>query len=46
MAIATTKEPFFFYSVLGGIYILIAFFSSRLQMALETRVNANMGGRA
>ncbi len=44
MAIATTREPFFFYSVLGLIYIFLAFVSSKLQVVLENRANQNLVG--
>jgi len=37
MAIATTKEPFFFYSVLALIYVTLAFLSGRVQAVLERR---------
>ncbi|MCV6594790.1 MAG: hypothetical protein OIF48_17705, partial [Silicimonas sp.] len=46
MAIATTKEPFFFYSVLAAIYVTLAFLSGRLQLWLERRASAHAGGRA
>ena len=42
MAIATTKEPFFFYSVLAGVYVMLAFLSGRVQMWLERLTNQNM----
>jgi len=46
MAIATTKEPFFFYSVLAIIYVVLAFLSGRLQSVLEHRSAVNLqGGR-
>lgn len=45
MAIATTKEPFFFYSVLAVIYVTLAFLSGQLQLVLERRTSANLGGR-
>ena len=41
-AIATTKQPFFFYIVLAGIFVTLAFLSSRGQMALEKHVNRNL----
>lgn len=37
MAIATTKEPFFFYAVLALIYVTLAFLSGRVQSVLERR---------
>lgn len=40
MAIASTKEPFFFYSVLALIYIALAFLSGRAQSSLERRFGA------
>lgn len=46
MAIATTKEPFFFYAVLAAIYVTLAFLSGRLQLWLEHRASAHAGGRA
>jgi polar amino acid transport system permease protein len=46
MAIATTKEPFFFYSVLAVIYVLLAFISGRVQGVLESRASSRIqGGR-
>lgn len=46
MAIATTKEPFFFYSVLAFIYVVLAFLSGRVQGVLEYRASARFqGGR-
>lgn len=36
-AIATTKEPFFFYTVLALIYVTLAFLSGRVQAAMERR---------
>jgi polar amino acid transport system permease protein len=46
MAIATTKEPFFFYSVLAVIFIILAFLSSLVQTHIERRTSANLqGGR-
>lgn len=46
MAIATTKEPFFFYSVLAVIYVLLALISGQIQAALERRASATYhGGR-
>lgn len=40
-AIATTKQPFFFYVVLAGIFVTLAFLSSRGQAALEKYFNRN-----
>ena len=37
MAIATTKEPFFFYTLLALIYVTLAFLSGRVQALLERR---------
>jgi len=46
MAIATTKEPFFFYTILALVYVSLSFISGRAQMFIELRVNRNMvGGR-
>jgi polar amino acid transport system permease protein len=46
MAIATTKEPFFFYSVLAMVFVVLALISGKAQTLLENRVNRNMvGGR-
>lgn len=45
MAIATTKEPFFFYSVLAAVYVMLAFLSGKAQMVMENRVNKNMAGQ-
>lgn len=39
MAIATTREPFFFYTVLALIYVTLAFLSGRVQAVLERRAN-------
>lgn len=44
-AIATTKEPFFFYTVLAVIFVTLAFLSGQVQRALERRTSANLGGR-
>ncbi len=46
MAIATTREPFFFYSILALIYVALAFISGQIQTVLERRANRNLvGGR-
>ncbi|CTQ47455.1 ABC transporter permease [Roseibium aggregatum] len=46
MAIATTKEPFFFYSVIAGIFVALAYLSGLVQMRIERRTNLNLlGGR-
>lgn len=46
MAIATTREPFFFYAVLALIYVALAFISGQVQAVLERRANRNLvGGR-
>ncbi|KIC11979.1 hypothetical protein RA19_04990 [Leisingera sp. ANG-M1] len=46
MAIATTREPFFFYSVLALVYVVLAFISGQIQTVLEARANRNLvGGR-
>jgi polar amino acid transport system permease protein len=44
-AIATTKEPFFFYTVLAVIFVTLAFLSGQVQRVLERRTSANLGGR-
>ncbi len=44
MAIATTKEPFFFYSVLALVFVLLAFLSGKAQSLMEKRVNKNLVG--
>ncbi|OSQ51364.1 MULTISPECIES: ABC transporter permease [Rhodobacterales] len=44
-AIATTKEPFFFYTVLAVIFVSLAFLSGQVQRVLERRTSANLGGR-
>lgn len=44
-AIATTKEPFFFYAILALIYVTLAFLSGQVQRGLERRTSANLGGR-
>ena len=44
-AIATTKEPFFFYTVLAVIFVILAFLSGQVQRVLERRTSANLGGR-
>ena len=41
MAIATTKEPFFFYTVLATVYVTLAFLSGKAQTHIERRVNRN-----
>ena len=46
MAIATTKEPFFFYIVLAMVFVLLALLSGKAQILMEKRVNKhNIGGR-
>ena len=42
MAIATTKEPFFFYSVLALVFVLLAFLSGKAQVVLEKKVSGHM----
>ena len=42
MAIATTKEPFFFYAVLALVFVFLAFISGKAQTAIEKRVNGTM----
>lgn len=42
MAIATTKEPFFFYTVLAMVYVVLAFLSGKAQMVMERRVTKNI----
>jgi polar amino acid transport system permease protein len=42
MAIATTKEPFFFYSVLALIFVVLAFLSGRVFVVLERRASMNL----
>lgn len=44
MAIATTKEPFFFYTVIAIIYVILALISGKIQMALERKFNQNLNG--
>ena len=44
MAIATTKEPFFFYTVLAGVYVLLAFASGKVQAEMEKRASRNLIG--
>jgi len=44
MAIATTKEPFFFYTVIALIYVTLAFISGRIQTVLEKRASQNLAG--
>lgn len=39
LAINTTREPFFFYLVIGGIYIALVVLSTRLQKTLEQRAS-------
>jgi polar amino acid transport system permease protein len=41
MAIATTKEPFFFYTVLAAVYVALSFLSGKAQTHMEMRVNRN-----
>ncbi|MDA7966950.1 ABC transporter permease subunit [Ruegeria sp.] len=46
MAIATTREPFFFYTILAIVYVILAFISGQIQTVLERRANRNLvGGR-
>lgn len=46
MAIATTREPFFFYTVLAVVYVILAFISGQIQAVLERRASRNLvGGR-
>lgn len=42
-AIATTKEPFFFYAVLSLIFVVLAFLSGRFFAALERRASLEHG---
>ena len=42
LAINTTREPFFFYLVIGGIYILLVALSTRLQKTLERRASTGI----
>jgi polar amino acid transport system permease protein len=42
MAIATTKEPFFFYTVLATVYVALAFLSGKAQTNMERRLNRNI----
>ena len=44
MAIATTKEPFFFYSVLALVFVLLAFLSGKAQVLMEKKANRNLVG--
>jgi len=44
MAIATTKEPFFFYTIIALIYVTLAFLSGRIQTVLEKRASQNLAG--
>lgn len=39
LAINTTREPFFFYLIIGGIYIALVVLSTRLQKTLEQRAS-------
>ncbi|WP_281967808.1 ABC transporter permease [Roseovarius nanhaiticus] len=39
LAINTTREPFFFYLVIGAIYIVLVVLSTRLQKTLEQRAS-------
>ncbi len=39
LAINTTREPFFFYLVIGAIYIVLVILSTRLQKTLEQRAS-------
>ncbi len=46
MAIATTKKPFFFYSVLALVFVLLALISGKAQVMFEKRANRHLiGGR-
>lgn len=42
LAINTTREPFFFYLLIGGIYILLVALSTRLQKSLERRASTGI----
>ncbi len=44
MAIATTKEPFFFYTVIALIYVTLALISGKAQVVIEKRVSQNISG--
>ncbi len=44
-AIATTKEPFFFYTVLALIYVTLTFLSGQVQHVLERRASVTPEGR-
>ncbi|WP_421700877.1 ABC transporter permease [Aliiroseovarius sp.] len=44
MAIASTREPFFFYTILALVYVGLAFLSGRIQTVLERRANRNLIG--
>jgi len=42
MAIATTKEPFFFYLVLATVFVVLAFLSGKAQMVMEKHINKSL----
>ncbi len=44
MAIATTKEPFFFYMVVAIIFVTLSVISGLVQVVLERRVNTYLEG--
>ena len=45
LAINTTREPFFFYLVIGAIYLLLVALSARLQTTLERRASKGFARR-
>lgn len=45
LAINTTREPFFFYLVIGAIYLLLVAVSARLQTTLERRASKGFARR-
>ncbi len=44
MAIATTRKPFFFYTIVAIIFVILSLISGRIQMVLERRVNNFLEG--
>lgn len=44
IAIATTKEPFFFYTIVAIIFVVLSSISGRVQVVLERRANIYLEG--
>ncbi|MCP4297073.1 MAG: ABC transporter permease subunit [Proteobacteria bacterium] len=44
LAIATTKEPFFFYTIVAIIFVILSLISGRVQMVFERRASTYLKG--